>query len=161
MINILSHPSVARVTLNLAANEPTIRQYIDKQLSYQPFEIDKYYDLAIEWVADGIVIGLLGLMHQEHQQALMGWALGIDFRGNGYVTEAARALIQYGFCELNLHRMYAKTSNINAASWKVMERVGMRKETQLREAELRDGKWIDVGIYAILGEEWLNQGIVK
>jgi RimJ/RimL family protein N-acetyltransferase len=91
----------------------------------------------------------------------MGWALGIDFRGNGYVTEAARALIQYGFCELNLHRMYAKTSNINAASWKVMERVGMRKETQLREAELRDGKWIDVGIYAILGEEWLNQGIVK
>ena len=93
-------------------------------------------------------------MRQDHKQGLIGWALGVDYRGNGYATEGARALIVYGFSELDLHRIYAKTSHVNIASWKVMERVGMRKEALLREAEFRDGHWIDVLIYAMLADEW-------
>lgn len=153
IIEIVSHPSVARIT-NIEANESEVKKYIDKQESYQPFEKDKYYDLAIERKKDGKVIGLLGLMCENHKQGLIGWALGVDYRGNGYVTEGAKSLITYGFSELDLHRIYAKTSNINTASWKVMERVGMRKEARLREAEFRDGDWIDVLIYAILADEW-------
>ena len=68
--------------------------------------------------------------------------------------EDARALIGVGFCELGLHRIYAKTSNVNPASWRVMERLGMRREARLREAEFRDGAWIDGLIYAILADEW-------
>ncbi len=152
IIGIVSHPSVARVTTNLEANESKVKEYIDKQNSYQPFEKDKYYDLAIER-KDGKVMGLLGLMCVDHKQALIGWALGIDYRGNGYVTEGARSLMMYGFSELGLHRIYAKTSNINTPSWKVMERVGMRKEAHLCESEFRDGEWIDVLIYAILARD--------
>lgn len=154
IIEIVSHPSVARITVNIEANESKVRQYIDKQNSCQPFAKSKYYDLAIERKADGKVIGLVGLMCKDHKQALIGWALGIDYRGNGYATEAARALIAYGFSQLGLHRIYAKTSNINTPSWRVMERVGMKKEAELREAEYRDGRWIDVLIYAILAGEW-------
>ncbi len=151
VIEIVSHPSVARITPNLAANESKVKAYIDKQNSYQPFEKDKYYDLAIE--KDGKLVGLIGLMCQNHRQALIGWALGVDHRGNGYVTEGARSLMVYAFCELGLHRIYAKTSNINTPSWKVMERVGMRKEAHLHEAEFRDGEWIDVLIYAMLARD--------
>jgi RimJ/RimL family protein N-acetyltransferase len=137
-----------------------VSEYIEKQTSYQPFEKDRYYDLAIERKEDGKVVGLLGLMCEDHKQGLIGWALGVDYRGNGYVTEGARSLMTYGFSELDLHRIYAKTSSINTASWKVMERVGMRKEAQLQEAEFRDGEWIDVLIYAIRADEWLSQDAV-
>jgi len=160
IIEIVSHPSVARITTNIKANESEVRKYIDKQKSYQPFEKDKYYDLAIERKEDGKVVGLLGLMCEDHKQGLIGWALGVDYRGNGYATEGARALMMYGFSELNLHRIYAKTSSINTASWKVMERVGMRKEAHFREAEFRDGQWIDVLVYAILADEWPSQDTV-
>jgi len=153
IIEIVSHPSIARITTTIKANEVSVKAYVDEQNTYKPFEKGKYYDLGMERKADGRVVGLLGLMCEDHQQALIGWALGVDYRGHGYVTEAARALIAYGFSELRLHRIYAKTSNINTASWRVMERVGMRKEAQLREAEWRDGEWIDGLIYAILADE--------
>lgn len=157
IIEIVSHPSVARVTPQLEANEARVRAYIDKQASYQPFEKDRYYDLAIERKEDGKVIGLVGLMCKDHKQGLTGWALGVDHRGKGYATEAARALIGYGFSELGLHRIYAITSHVNTASWKVMERAGMGKEAHLREAEFRDGEWIDVLIYAVRAEEWMRE----
>ena len=154
MIEIVSHPSVARITTHIQANASSVRAYIEKQRSLTPFEKDKYYDLAVERQEDGKVIGLIGLMRRDHKQALIGWALGVDYRGNGYATEGARALIGYAFSELGVHRIYAKTSNINIASWKVMERVGMRQEAHFREAELRAGQWIDVLIYALLADEW-------
>ena len=156
ILEIVSHPSVARITTHLPADESRIREYIDKQESYQPFEKGRYYDLAIERKDDGKVIGLLGLMCEDHKQGLIGWALGVEYRGNGYVTEGARSLMRHGFVELGLHRIYAKTSNINTASWKVMERVGMSREAQLREVEFRDGKWIDELIYGVLADEWLK-----
>jgi RimJ/RimL family protein N-acetyltransferase len=160
LIDLVSDPSVARVTTNLQADESGVKKYIDLQNSFQPFEKDRYYDLALERKADGKVIGLMGLMCQEHQQGLIGWALGIDFRGKGYATEAARALVGYGFSVLGLHRIYAKTSSVNTASWKVMERVRMRREAHLRESEARDGKWIDTLIYAILADEWQDDRLL-
>lgn len=60
----------------------------------------------------------------------------------------------YGFATLGLHRIYATTSNINSSSWRVMERLGMRREARMREAEFRDGEWIDVLIYGLLDKEW-------
>jgi RimJ/RimL family protein N-acetyltransferase len=160
IIELVSHPSVARITTNLKADEFAVREYIDLQNSFQPFEKDRYYDLALERKEDGKVIGLMGLMCQDHGQGLIGWALGISFRGKGYATEAARALIGYGFSVLGLHRIYAKTSSVNTASWKVIERLGMRKEAHLRESEAGDGAWIDTLIYAILADEWQDHRLL-
>jgi RimJ/RimL family protein N-acetyltransferase len=66
-------------------------------------------------------------------------------------------LIGYGFDILNLHRIYADTTNENTASWRVMERLGMRKEALLKESEFRDGKWLDSLTYGILKSEWLDK----
>jgi aminoglycoside 6'-N-acetyltransferase len=154
IIDVVSHPSVARVTPELAPNELKVKEYIDKQKSHRGFEKDKYCDLGIERKADGKVIGLVGLMCTDHRQGLIGWGLGIHYRGAGYATEAARSLITYGFTELGLHRIYAKTSHANTASWKVMERLGMREEARFREAEFREGEWIDLLVYAVLDDEW-------
>lgn len=153
ILEFVSHPSVSRVTTGIEATEAGITRYIELQNSYESFERDKCFDLAIELKKDSKVIGLLSLVHKDHRQGQIGWALGIRYRGRGYATEGAGALIRYGFKELGLHRIYAETTGGNPSSLKVMERIGMRQEARLRQAELRDDKWLDVYIYGLLAGE--------
>jgi ribosomal-protein-alanine N-acetyltransferase len=150
-----SQPSVAKVTsTRIQATEEGVRKYIDLQNSYQPFEMDEVFELAIERKEDGRVIGFLGFIRQDHGQGEMGWALGEEYRGQGYATEAARALMDYGFTSLGLHRIHADTGTDNAASWRIMERLGMRREGLLRGAVYEEGKWVDRYVYGILVDEW-------
>jgi ribosomal-protein-alanine N-acetyltransferase len=155
VLRFASQPSVARVTSkSIPATEEGVRKYIDLQNSYQPFEKEKVFELAIERKEDGEVMGLLGLIRQDHGQGEMGWALGVEYRGQGYATEAARALMDYGFTSLGLHRIHADTGTDNVASWRIMERLGMRREGLLRGAVYEDGKWVDRYVYGILADEW-------
>jgi RimJ/RimL family protein N-acetyltransferase len=64
--------------------------------------------------------------------------------------------VAHAFLSLDLHRLQATTTNANTASWRVMERLGMRREACLREAEFRDGQWLDTLIYGLLADEWLT-----
>ena len=153
ILDILTHPSVARI-LTMKADELSVKEYIDKQNSYLPFQEEKYYDLAVEYKEEGKVIGLIGILCKPHHQGAVGWSIGMDYQRKGFALEGARALMTFAFRTLGLHRIYAITSNINTPSWKLMERLGMRREAHLRETELRDGQWIDQFIYAILKNEW-------
>ncbi len=155
ILDILAHPSVARVA-NVKADDSLIKAYIDKQCGYQPFQEGKYYDLAVEHRTEAKVIGLIGMLCEPHQQGAIGWVLGFEYRGNGYAFEGAEALIGYAFSNLRLHRIYAKTNIINIPLWKLMERLGMRREAHLRETEIRDDQWIDMLIYAIFTDEWVR-----
>jgi RimJ/RimL family protein N-acetyltransferase/quercetin dioxygenase-like cupin family protein len=150
----LSQPSVARAAPEIEATEAGVTRYIDMQNSYEPFEQGKAFDLAIERKSDGKVIGLVTLVRRAHDKAAIGWALGVEYRGQGFATEAARALMDYGFRVLELHRIQATTNSDNGGSWRVMERLGMRLEGRQREAELQDGKWVDILTYGLLADEW-------
>jgi RimJ/RimL family protein N-acetyltransferase len=154
IIEFVAHPSVARATPEIEATEPGVRKYIDRQNSYQPFEQDRCFDLAIERQEDGQIMGLLSLVRRKHRQAEIGWALGIEYRGQGFATEAASALVDYGFASLGLHRIQAETSAANPDSWGVMERLGMVREAHLRETTFTDGEWHDSLIYGLLASEW-------
>jgi RimJ/RimL family protein N-acetyltransferase len=155
VLGFASQPSVASVTCErIQATEEGVRKYIDLQNSYQPFEQDKVFELAVERKKDGRVIGLLGLIRRDHRQGEMGWALGVEYRGQGYATEAARALMDHGFNSLGLHRIHADTNSDNRSSWRVMERLGMRREAQLRDSVFEGGKWLDRVIYGMLADEW-------
>ncbi|UCC78535.1 MAG: GNAT family N-acetyltransferase [Candidatus Zixiibacteriota bacterium] len=154
ILEFVSHPSVARIVKEIEATEVGVKKYIHKKESYKLFEKDKCFDLAIERSEDCKVIGMLTLIRKNHMQGQIGWSLGVEYRGLGYATEAAKALIEYGFSILGLHRIYADTTSENSASWRVMERLGMRKEACLKEAEFRDGKWLDFLTYGVLASEW-------
>jgi RimJ/RimL family protein N-acetyltransferase len=159
LLRLASHPSFARlISGNRPATEEEIRQYVDLQTSYQPFEKDKVFELAVERQEDGKVVGLLGTIRRDHRQAEIGWGLGVEYRGQGYATEAARAFIDYGFDSLGLHRIYADTTSDNLASVRVMERLGMRREALLRESVYREAKWLDQLVYGMLADEWRDTG---
>jgi len=159
VLEFASHPSVARVIFkNIQVTEEEVRKYIDLQNSHQPFEKDKVFEVAVERKEDGKVIGFLGFICQDHRQGEIGWGLGVEHRGQGYATEAARAVMDYGFNSLGLHRIHADTSVDNLASWRVMERLGMRREGLLRGSVYEEGKWQDRYIYGMLVDEWRDTG---
>lgn len=88
-------------------------------------------------------------------QVKLGWALGPRYTGHGYATEAVRELLRYCFEDLAVRRAVADCFLDNEASWRLMERVGMRRETHaVRDALHRSGAWLDSLVYAVLAEEW-------
>lgn len=88
-------------------------------------------------------------------QAELGWAFDPAHQGRGYATEAARELLRLCFDDLGLHRVEALCFAANDASWRLMERLGMRREIHtIGESLHRSGEWMDGLGYAMLAEEW-------
>ena len=89
------------------------------------------------------------------RQAELGWVLDPAYTGHGYATEAVRELLRYCLQDLGIRRVTANCFLDNDTSWRLMERVGMRRELHaVRESLHRSGRWMDTVGYAILDEEW-------
>lgn len=101
------------------------------------------------------LIGGIGLrIDPAHSHAELGYWLGQTYWGCGYATEAALAVLRYGFESLGLHRICASAFRENTASAKVLRRIGMQHEGCLREHVLKWGRFIDLEMYGILRSEW-------
>ena len=88
-------------------------------------------------------------------QAELGWVLHPGYAGHGFATEAVRELLRLCFEDLGLRRVTATCFAANDASWRLMERVGMRREfLTVRDSLHRSGEWLDCVGYALLADEW-------
>ena len=88
-------------------------------------------------------------------QAEIGWCLDPAYQGKGYAAEAVAELIRTCFEDLGLRRVVATSFADNTASWRLMERLGMRREQYaVADALHRSGAWLDGVTYALLAEEW-------
>lgn len=112
--------------------------------------------LVAEEAETGRMVGelMLRLASVDSGQGEIGWSIHPDVQGRGLATEAARELLRLGFEELGLHRIFAGCDPRNAASLRVMEHIGMRREAEFVESELLKGEWIGEIICAILASEW-------
>ncbi|WP_136055748.1 GNAT family protein [Microbacterium sp. K24] len=91
-------------------------------------------------------------------EAELGWVLDPAYTGKGYATEAIRAVIDVCFGALGLRRVHAGCFADNEPSWRLMERLGMRREEFSRKTALhRSGEWLDGMNYGILAEEWAER----
>jgi len=119
---------------------------------------------------DGVVIGDLYLNVQDpwsqaevRDQAAgtvveIGYVLDPAYAGQGYATEAVREELRICFEDLGVRRVIAQCFADNEPSWKLMERVGMRREQHtIKDSLHRNGEWLDGMMYAILAEEWLSR----
>ena len=137
---------------------------------YRPLFLDRTSlakSLVIE--LDGHVIGDLMLSvgdawgqaevadQARGAQADLGWVLHPDRAGHGYATEAVRELLRVAFEDLGVRRVTATCFTDNVASWRLMERVGMRRETHaIQDALHRSGQWLDSYVYALLDHEYIR-----
>jgi [ribosomal protein S5]-alanine N-acetyltransferase len=114
--------------------------------------------VAVLLKSDDVLIGHM-VFHPwfASQTYEIGWTFNRTYHGQGYATEAAMALLRYGFEELHLHRIIATCQPENVASWRVMEKLGMRREAHFRKCERRPNDlWWDEYFYALLEEEWFK-----
>lgn len=112
--------------------------------------------LAVEQTASGILIGEVSLIWRsvDARQGEMGWIFDPAHQGQGYATEAANAILDLGFGPGDMHRVSARCDVRNEASWRLMERLGMRREAHFREHAIFKSEWDEEYIYAILWQEW-------
>lgn len=123
------------------------------------YKLGDFYDWAVIEKESGKMIGTCGFTSFDlpHDCAEIGYVLNPDFHGRGYATEAAKRVIDFGFTELNLHRIEAKFMKENTASLHVMEKLGMTLEGYRRDGMLIKQKYRTIGICSILREEWLSK----
>jgi RimJ/RimL family protein N-acetyltransferase len=153
---IESLPEVARFQSFEARTVAESRAYV-RDASQSAADSPRFiYDLAVTLAAEDRMIGRcgLGISDAEPREAALWYTLHPDCWGRGYTTEAARAVVNFGFRELRLHRIWADCDPANVGSWRVLEKIGLRREGHLRENAWIKGEWVDSLIYAILDREW-------
>ena len=151
LLPVIGTREVAATTLRIAHpyTEQDARDFL--ALAQEPGKIW----LAITRVEDGRQIGGIGLrVDEQHQHAELGYWLGVPYWGHGYATEAAREMLRYGFAELGLHRIFASHFKHNAASGRILLKLGMRHEGCQREHLRKWEQFVDSELYGILRREW-------
>ncbi|MEO8385718.1 MAG: GNAT family N-acetyltransferase [Betaproteobacteria bacterium] len=120
----------------------------------------RYLCLGLERKEDQALIGECSLFNlfPQCRRAEMGYSLGADCWGQGYMTEALTALLDFGFSQLALNRVEADIDPRNELSAKSLERLGFKKEGHLRERWIVAGEVSDSGLYGLLGREWQARG---
>ena len=140
----------------------------DAQAWEDGFDERAHSTLIVE--KDGVVIGDLYLHVQDPwsqaevkaqaagTMAEIGYVLDPAYVGRGYATEAAQALLRIAFEGLGVRRVIAQCFADNEPSWRVMEKIGMRREQHTKQDSLhRNGEWLDGMMYAILADEWFGE----
>jgi ribosomal-protein-alanine N-acetyltransferase len=147
------------------ASDPEVTRYVtwpthrslDDSLAFLHSVIEAYRrDEIAPW---GIVLGAIGGLigtcgfvdcRSAHRRAELGYALGRCYWGQGYMTEAVRAVIAFSFDQLALNRIEALCEPPNVGSSRVMEKAGMTYEGLLRQYLCYQGRCRDLEIYSIL-----------
>jgi ribosomal-protein-alanine N-acetyltransferase len=136
-----------------------VREFVEMVLAQQREAPRCKFQLAVVLKATGQLIGNCGIRMRsaDAHQADIGYELDPQHWGQGYATEAARAIVHFGFTRLRLHRISSWCIADNVGSARVLEKLGMRQEGRLRENEYFKGRWWDTLLYAILDHEWQTQ----
>lgn len=119
------------------------------------FEEGRLASFAITLRESGELIGAMGIgTHGDAGCAELGYWIGVPFWGRGYCTEAARAVLGFGFEVWKYDRIFATHLGRNPASGRVMQKIGMTREGCLRRHMLKWDQREDLVYYGILREEW-------
>ncbi len=123
------------------------------------YRVGDFFDWAITLKENGKMIGTCGFTSFDfsNDSAEMGYVLNPRFRGQGIAPEALRAVMNFGFENLGLHRAEAKFIEGNTASLRVMEKVGMSFEGIRRGGMLIKGEYRNIGICSILKDEFYSK----
>ena len=155
-----SRPDVSEFLFDQPMNHEECAEAVRARITQVAFtgEGDKIL-LAVERRVDDRLIGEVSLIWRSvpDQQAEVGYILHPDGQGQGLATEAATALLGFAFEVAGMHRVYARCDARNAASARVMERLGMRKEAHFREHAHFKGQWDEELFFAILDREWFDR----
>ena len=133
-----------------------VREFVGWFLTHQKQEPRIKYQLAVILKSNNQLIGNCGIRMEQANalKADIGYELDPQYWNRGYATEAARAIVDFGFRTFGLHPVWSWCVADNVGSAHVLEKLGMRLEGRMRENEYYKGRWWDTLMYAILADEW-------
>ncbi|GEN66607.1 GNAT family N-acetyltransferase [Chryseobacterium rhizosphaerae] len=144
-----------RIYSDLTSNIPYPYTENDAQLwltmSKEAFEDHTGYTFGIR-NKEGHIIGAIGLHDRDDDKAELGYWIAMPYWNKGYVTEAAKAIVHFGFKKLNFNKIFATHLLHNPASGKIMEKIGMEKEAVLKQETKKDGAYFDLVMYSIFND---------
>jgi RimJ/RimL family protein N-acetyltransferase len=148
---LLSTPEIADTTLNIAYPYPegAAAGWIATHATAAADSTG--WTWAITRRSGAELLGAIGLgVVSVHRRGTLGYWLGVAYWGQGFMSEAARAVVAYGFDALHLHRIGAECMSRNPASAKVMQHTGMTYEGTSRGYIFKQGVFEDVDRYAVV-----------
>jgi len=159
--DMYEYSKLEEVTKYLLWDPHVSESYTYKYLSYlqSRYRAGDFYDWAVIWRDNNKMIGTCGFtrFNIEANSAEVGYVLNPSYWGLGIAPEAVRAVLNFGFLELGLHRIEAKYMADNIRSRQVMEKVGMTYEGICRDSIHVKGQYVSVGVCAILRNEYIEK----
>jgi RimJ/RimL family protein N-acetyltransferase len=152
-----SRPDVARYLYWEPRSEAEVRTTLEKKVASRAIRSEgDVLAFAVVLKATNEVVAdvVLQLVSEEHRRGEIGFIVHPDHQGHGYASDASRALLRLAFEDLKLHRVVGHLEARNAASARVLEKIGMRREAHFVENEYVKGEWQSEIVYAILEHEW-------
>ncbi|MDB4940766.1 MAG: GCN5-related N-acetyltransferase [Labilithrix sp.] len=155
MLAIEGDPEAVRYQSFQARSEVDCRVYIARDIASRSPQ-RWCFDLAVTLADTGRLVGRVGLdvKAPERQLGELWFILERASWGKGLMTEAARAVVDFGFHERKLRRIFLECDPRNLAATRVAEKIGMKREGLLREQIFLKGEWVDSLYYGILSREW-------
>lgn len=134
-----------------------VKKLLDKYIS--SYEKSDYYRWAIILKEANECIGQIAyfLVDNNNHFAEIEYCIGSLFQRKGLATEATKAIIEYGFDKMNLHKVQISHKSINIPSRKVIEKCGLAYEGTLRDFFYQNGEYIDRLYYSILKHEFISK----
>ena len=151
-----SDAEVVRFMFYEPRNLAETHAYLDWLLRSQTEIPRMMWELAMIRREDHELVGACDLTLDNEREADLGYILARDAWGYGYATEAARAMVDAGFKQLNLERIYAICDVGNSGSAHVLSKVGLRHQSVLHHHTYAKDRWWDVHLYEVTRAEWLE-----
>jgi [ribosomal protein S5]-alanine N-acetyltransferase len=154
LVPLIGAREVAATTLRIPHpyTEAIAQEFI--ALAKEELATDKCLRLGIFLRESNTLVGGVGLMIEpDHRRAELGYWIGVPYWKKGYATEAAQAVVKYGFSTLGLHRIFASHVPGNPASGGVLRKIGMRHEGRVRGHILKWGEFLDLEMYGMLATD--------
>jgi [ribosomal protein S5]-alanine N-acetyltransferase len=149
-------PEVRRWLPEALSSPDSVRQHLERAISAARIVPRTQFNLVAEVDGRFVGTGRIDVSDRANSSGDIGYALSEDAWGNGYGTQVALQLVDIGFTQLGLHRVWATVHPGNIASIRVLEKAGLRYEGRLRDnLRIPDG-WRDSLIYAAIEAEWLE-----
>ena len=149
-----SDPEVTRLMFYGPRDEADTMAYLQRMLQSQVERPRRTWELAVIQCADNRLIGACDVTLDNESEGDLGYIFARDVWGQGYASEAARVMVDAGFAQLRLQRIFATCAVEHGASARVLEKAGLRRRTVLHRYKEAKGRWWDMWLYNLTRADW-------
>jgi [ribosomal protein S5]-alanine N-acetyltransferase len=148
-----SDPEVTQLMFYVPRDAADTSTYLQRMLQSQVERPRRTWELAVIRCADDRLIGACDVTLESAHEGDLGYIFARDVWGQGYASEAGRAMVDAGFAQLRLERIFATCAVEHGASARVLEKAGLRRRTVLHRYEAK-GRWWDMWLYDLTRTDW-------